>query len=216
MLGNFIGNVFNNPTGAVKVLFFDMAKTCVDYVLNMAKAIENIINKIPGVTVDITSGLEGFKSGLEDKIGTIKDESGWKEYIEQPEMLDISTMAAKGYSKGESFENKISNLFSGFAPGEIGGGMDLSQFATAGNPATIKGKGKGGAVKVENEEDIEWMRKLAERDYVARIAQNTLAPNIKVEFTGPITKEADVDGVTSYLAEQLKEMIAIAPEGVPT
>lgn len=216
MLGNFIGNVFNNPTGAVKVLFFDMAKTCVDYVLNMAKAIENIINKIPGVTVDITSGLEGFKSGLEDKIGTIKDESGWKEYIEQPEMLDISTMAAKGYSKGESFENKISNLFSGFAPGEIGGGMDLSQFATAGNPATIKGKGKGGAVKVENEEDIEWMRKLAERDYVARIAQNTLAPNIKVEFTGPITKEADVDGVTSHLAEQLKEMIAIAPEGVPT
>jgi len=37
-----------------------------------------------------------------------------------------------------------------------------------------------------------------------------------VEFTGPITKEADVDGVTSHLAEQLKEMIAIAPEGVPT
>ena len=216
MLGNFIGNVFNNPAGAVKVLFLDMAKTCVDYVLNMAKAIENIINKIPGVTVDITSGLEGFKSGLENKIGTIKDESGWKEYIKQPEMMDISTMAAKGYSKGASLENKVSNLFSGFAPEGIGGGEpDFSQFATDGSPATVKGKGKGGAVKVENEEDVEWMRKLAERDYVARIAQNTLAPNIKVEFSGPITKEADTDEVMSHVVEQLKDVIATAPEGVP-
>lgn len=216
MLGNFVGNVFSNPTGAVKVLFLDMAKTCVDYVLNMARAIENIINKIPGVTVDITSGLEGFKSGLEDKISTVKDEAGWKEYIKQPEMLDISTMAAKGYSKGASLENKVSNLFSGFTPGEIGGNADYSQFATAGNPATVKGKGKGGAVKVENEEDIEWMRKLAERDYVARIAQNTLAPNIKVEFSGPITKEADTDSVMGRVVEQLKDVIATAPEGVPT
>lgn len=216
VLGNFIGNVFGNPTAAVKVLFLDMAKTCVDYVLNMAKAIENIINKIPGVTVDITSGLEGFKSGLESKINTIKDESGWKEYIKQPEMLDISSMAAAGYSKGASFENKVSGLFSSFAPEDLGGtGMDFSQFATDGNPATIKGKGKGGAVKVENEEDIEWMRKLAERDYVARIAQNTLAPNIKVEFSGPITKEVDTDGVMGHVIEQLKDAIATAPEGVP-
>lgn len=216
MLGNFIGNVFSNPTAAVKVLFLDMAKTCVDYVLNMAKAIENIINKIPGVTVDITSGLEGFKSGLESKISTIKDESGWKEYIKQPEMLDISSMAAAGYSKGASFENKVSGLFSSFVPEDLGGAeMDFSQFATAGNPATVKGKGKGGAVKVESEEDIEWMRKLAERDYVARIAQNTLAPNIKVEFSGPITKEADTDGVMSRVVEQLKDVIATAPEGVP-
>ena len=79
----------------------------------------------------------------------------------------------------------------------------------------MKGKGKNGAVKVENEEDIEWMRKLAERDYVARIAQNTLAPNIKVEFSGPITKEADTDGVVDHMVERLKETIATAPEGVP-
>lgn len=223
ILGNFIGNVFNNPTAAVKVLFLDMAKTCVDYVLNMAKAIENIINKIPGVTVDITSGLEGFKNGLESKISAVKDESGWKEYIEQPEMLDISSMAAAGYSKGASLEDKASSLFSGFAPEGMGGGMDYSQFAgsgfdgigTGGNPATVKGTGAGGAVKVENEEDIEWMRKLAERDYVARIAQNTLAPNIKVEFSGPVTKEADTDGVMSRVVEQLKDAIASGPEGVP-
>lgn len=216
MFANFIGNVFNDPLTAVVMLFMDMAVTCVDYVARMVKTIEQLINSIPGVSVDITSGIDNFSAGLKSQIGEMKDEAGWKEFVSAPKTLDVAVAASKGYDAGSRLADNASNLFSGFAPGEIGGGMDLSQFATAGNPATIKGKGKGGAVKVENEEDIEWMRKLAERDYVARIAQNTLAPNIKVEFTGPITKEADVDGVTSHLAEQLKEMIAIAPEGVPT
>lgn len=220
MLANFIGNTcFNDATAAVKVLFLDMANACIGYVLNMARSIENIINKIPGVTVDITSGLEGFRSGLETKITSIKDESGWKEYVKQPELLDYSEMASKGYNAGKGLADKASNLFSGFNPsldGAGGSGIDFSSFATAGSPATVKGTGKGGAVKVETEkEDIEWMRKLAERDYVARIAQNTLAPNIRVEFSGPITKEADTDGLVGHVVDRLKEVIATAPEGVP-
>lgn len=219
MLGNFIGNAFSSPTAAVKILFLDMANSCVSYVLNMAKAIESVINKIPGVTVDITSGLSNFQSGLESKISTIKDESGWQEYIKQPELMDYTAAASKGYSAGSGLADKASGFLTGFVPdmSEYDAGIDPSQFGdlgTGGNPATIKGTGAGGTVKVENEEDIEWMRKLAERDYVARIAQNTLAPNIKVEFTGPITKEADVDGVAAHMAEQLKEIIATAPEGV--
>lgn len=214
MLGNFIGNVFNDPVAAVKVLFLDMATTCIDYILKMAKGIETIINKIPGVEVNITSGLENFKSGLEEKSKSIKDESGWKEYIKQPELMDYTKAAAKGYDLGSKLGNKASNFFSGFAPDESDTGPDMSQFATAGDPATVKGTGSGGAVKTENKEDIEWLRKLAERDYVARVAQNTLAPNIKVEFSGPITKEADVDGVAAHLGDILKEQIATAPEGV--
>ena len=217
MLGNFLGNVFTKPKAAVQMLFLNMAKTCIDYVINMAKAIENIINKIPGVTVDITSGLEGFKSGLESKMESIKDESGWKEYIKQPELMDVSTMTAKGYKKGAGLGDKASNFLSGFVPDLGGNDKGWDQFATGGNPAVVKGTGKGGAMKVEKDdkEDIEWMRKLAERGYVARIAQNTLAPNIKVEFSGPITKEADTDNIMSHVSEQLKEMIATAPEGVP-
>ena len=222
MLANFIGNVFNNPTAAVKILFLEMANTCVGYVLNMARAIENIINKIPGVTVDITSGLENFKSGLETKISTIKDESGWQEFVKQPELLDYTEMAAKGYNAGSNLADKASSFLSGFSPdlsgvGAGGSGLDYSYepYGGAGNPATVKGTGKGGAVKVDNEEDIEWMRKLAERDYVARIAQNTLAPNIRVEFTGPITKEADTNSVMAHVVEELKDIIATAPEGVP-
>ena len=61
----------------------------------------------------------------------------------------------------------------------------------------------------------EWMRRLAERDYVARIAQNTLAPQIYVDFSGPITKEADTDDVMGHVVEKLKDAIATMPEGVP-
>lgn len=222
MLVNFIGNAFRDPVSAVKVLFYDMAITCINYALNIAKAIEAILNKLPGAQRDITSGLESIKTNLEARVSTIKDESGWQEFVKQPELLDYTEMAAKGYNAGSNLVDRASSFLSGFSPdlsglGAGGSGLDYSYepYGGAGNPATVKGTGKGGAVKVDNEEDIEWMRKLAERDYVARIAQNTLAPNIRVEFTGPITKEADTDSVMAHVVEELKDIIATAPEGVP-
>ena len=223
MLVNFIGNAFRDPVSAVKVLFYDMAITCINYALNIAKAIEAILNKLPGAQRDITSGLASIKTNLEARVSTIKDESGWQEFVKQPELLDYTEMAAKGYNAGSNLVDRASSFLSGFSPdlsglGAGGSGLDYSYepYGGAGNPATVKGTGKGGAVKVDNEEDIEWMRKLAERDYVARIAQNTLAPNIRVEFTGPITKEADTDSVMAHVVEELKDIIATAPEGVPT
>lgn len=212
---NFFANAWKDPIAAVKILFYDLAVTVIGYVVEMAKSIETIINRIPGVNVQISAGLENFKNGIEEAAAEAKDELGWEEIVKKKDFVSGADFANKGYGMGEGLADKAANLFSGFAPDGTGGEFDFSQFATSGSPATVKGKGKGGAVKVENEEDIEWMRKLAERDYVARISQNTLAPNIRVEFSGPITKEADVDGVTGHLAEQLKEMIAAGPEGVP-
>ena len=211
---NFFANVWNDPIAAVKILFYDLASTVIGYIAEMARSIETIINRIPGVNVQISAGLDNFKAGLEKAATEAKDAAGWEEVVKKKDFLNGADFANKGYDLGAGLADRASNLFSGFAPKDPKG-LDYSQFATAGNPATVKGTGKGGAVKVENEEDIEWMRRLAERDYIARIAQNTLAPNIKVEFNGPITKEADTDNIMSHVSEQLKEMIATAPEGVP-
>ncbi|MFR2902504.1 tape measure protein [Hungatella sp.] len=211
---NFFANVWNDPIAAVKILFYDLASTVIGYIAEMARSIETIINRIPGVNVQISAGLDNFKAGLEKAATEAKDAAGWEEVVKKKDFLNGADFANKGYDLGAGLADRASNLFSGFAPKDPKG-LDYSQFATAGNPATVKGTGKGGAVKVENEEDIEWMRRLAERDYIARISQNTLAPNIKVEFSGPITKEADTDNIMSHVSEQLKEMIATAPEGVP-
>ena len=215
-LANFMGNVFNNPIAAVKVLFLDMAAYCVGQVLNMAKAIESIINRIPGVSVDITSGMEGALSSIKARASEIKDESGWKEFVAAPELMDFRAAASLGYNAGAGAADKVSGIFSNFNP-NFGddSGFDMSQFATTGAPATVKGTGQGGAVKVQDEEDIEWMRRLAEREYVARIAENTLAPQIYIDFSGPITKEADTDSIMNHVVEKMKDAIATMPEGVP-
>lgn len=211
---NFFANVWNDPIAAVKILFYDLASTVIGYVAEMARSIETIINRIPGVNVQISAGLDNFKAGLEKAASEAKDAAGWKEIVQKKDFLNGADFANRGYDIGAGLADSISNPFAGFAPKDKEG-IDYSQFATDGSPATVKGKGKNGAVKVENVEDIGWMRKLAERDYIARISQNTLAPNIKVEFSGPITKEADTDNIMSHVSEQLKEMIATAPEGVP-
>ena len=211
---NFFANVWNDPIAAVKILVYDLASTVIGYVAEMARSIETIINRIPGVNVQISAGLDNFKAGLEKAASEAKDAAGWKEIVQKKDFLNGADFANRGYDIGAGLADSISNPFAGFAPKDKEG-IDYSQFATDGSPATVKGKGKNGAVKVENEEDIGWMRKLAERDYIARISQNTLAPNIKVEFSGPITKEVDTDNIMSHVSEQLKEMIATAPEGVP-
>lgn len=216
---NFFANVWQHPVTAVKILFYDLAITVIGYMAEMARSVEAIINRIPGVEVQISAGLDNFKAGIEKAAASAKNSSDWNEVVKKKDFVNGADFANKGYEVGSNLADKASNLFSDFNPsldGAGGSGIDFSSFATAGNPATVKGTGKGGAVKVETEkEDIEWMRKLAERDYVARIAQNTLAPNIRVEFSGPITKETDTDSVMTHVVNELKDIIATAPEGVP-
>lgn len=206
----FLANVLTDPMAAIVNLFVNMANSVLSIIQGIAEAIDAVFGS------NLSGIVGGFMSGLQFWGDNMKLDN----YVSLDEFRmdnkDIASTAAAWEGGGRKIGGFIDNWdFGSIFAAEDSGGMDFSQFATAGNPATIKGTGKGGAVKVENEEDIEWMRKLAERDYVARIAQNTLAPNIRVEFTGPVTKEADTDGVMAHVAAQLKEIIATAPEGVP-
>lgn len=203
----FFANFLDNPVLAIMNLIADLANFVIGVMQSLAKVIDTVFGSNLANTIGGWSdSIENFKQGIASENSVKFDRIDKTEY--QLDRLNYSDAFSKGYGIGEGLGDAASDLFGG-------SGFDFSEFATAGNPATVKGTGKGGAVKVENEEDIEWLRKLAERDYVARIAQNTLAPNIRVEFTGPVTKEADTDGVIAHVAEQLKEIIATAPEGVP-
>lgn len=114
---------------------------------------------------------------------------------------------------GSGLADKASSLLSNFIPESTGANLDFGKFASNSNPATVKGTGKNGALKIETE-DAEWLRKLAERDYVARIAQNTLAPNIHVTFTGDINQELDYEKIGPAVAQILQDEIDTAPEGI--
>lgn len=214
----FFANFLNNPVLAIMNMIADLANFVMGVLSSLAKAIDTVFgSNLSGMVNSWSDSVNDFKDGIS------KDSMISYERIDKTKLqfdgISYKDAYNKGYGLGKTFGDKASGLLSGFGSKDgIGGSeIDFSQLATAGNPAVIKGTGKGGAVKVETEkEDIEWMRKLAERDYVARIAQNTLAPNIRVEFSGPITKEADTDSVMSHVVEELREIIETAPEGVPT
>lgn len=208
----FLANVFTNPLASIVNLFVNMSISVLNVIKSIAEAIDAVFgSNLAGAVGQFISRGQNFADGFKDS-----------NYVS----LDAFRMDSKstigaiqgGLNAGKALGGFVDNWnfsgISGINPGA--GGMDYSQFGTAGNPAVVKGTGKGGAVKVEaDSEDIEWMRKLAERDYVARIAQNTLAPNIRVEFSGPITKETDTDSVMTHVVNELKDIIATAPEGVP-
>lgn len=223
---NFFGNVFNHPVASIKILFYDMVSDIIGYITTMAQAIEDVINKIPGVEVNITSGLEGFKGKLESASTKVKNETGWVEYVKTKEFMDYSDGYTKGSNMGKNIQSNLSGNIDKLTNSLTGAGdkgFDMSKFGTAGkpnklgtpgNPASVKGIGKNDAVKVNmSDEDLKYLRDVAERDYINKFTTATLAPNVQFTF-GDIHEEADAYKVVGRIKKILREEIATASEGV--
>jgi hypothetical protein len=224
-IANFIGNVFNDPVAAVKVLFYDMALTVVGYIKNMAEAIETVINKIPGVTVDITSGLDSFYNGLEAAQQQVKDGSGWVEYIQKMDFIDYTDATAAGYEFGKGVEETISrfSLYDLFDVEQLNMDDYISAYDAAGNGANgltsdvsdIAGNTGSIADSLDvTDEELKYLRDIAERDTINRYT----TAEITVEQTNhnTINSSADLDGIVDGLVDGVNEAIDIVTEGVHT
>ena len=223
---NFIGNVFNDPIAAVKVLFYDMCLTVIGYIANLAHAIEDLLNKIPGVTVDITSGLDSFYSGLEEAQQKVKDESGWVEYMGHMDYADYSEWGNAGYDFGAGVDDAISN----FSLSDIFGAADIPNpedyTSGLGNVLTDAGIGDNlgsiagdtGAIKDSmdiTEEDLRYLRDIAEQETVNRY---TVA-EVSVDMSGmqnTVKNGQDLDGFMSDLTDAVNEAVDSITEGVHT
>lgn len=210
---NFIGNVFNNPIAAVEVAFYDMCLTVLGYISKLAHAIENVINKIPGVTVDITSGLDNFYAGIEKAQQKVKDESGWVEYVKKMDFIDYSDAASAGYKFGEGIADKVSGFFGGgldsidaFNMGNAWDGIYGNTADTAANTAAT-----AEALDVA-EEDLAYLRDIAEREAINRFT--TAEIKIEQHNENHIASEMDVDGVMAAWTESFVEQLAVSAEGV--
>lgn len=223
---NFLGNVFNDPIAAIKVAFYDMCLTVIGYIRNLASGIETLLNKIPGVTVDITSGLDSFYAGLEQAQQAVKDESGWVEYVQKMDYIDYADAASAGYSFGEGIDESIANfdpssLFDTNVPG-AGDYADLSNYGS--DLGGLGGIGSGvddiagntGAIADSmdiTEEDLKYLRDIAEQEAVNRFT----TAEISVDMSGMqnnISNGMDLDGVISGLTEGVNEAIDSMAEGV--
>lgn len=203
---NFFGNVWNDPVAAVQVLFYDLAQTVIGYVISMASAIEDVINKIPGVEVNITGGLNSFYNQLEEASKKVKDESGWVEYVKKLDYIDYSDAYSAGYQFGQGVEEKVTGFFN--PTGLANSGFDPSALNDIGaDTKDIKNSVSATA------EELRFLRDLAEQEAINRYT----TAEIKVEMGGVVnnvSQNTDLDGVVAYLEEKLEETIAVVAEGV--
>lgn len=208
IFANFIGNVFNNPVAAVKVLFYDMAQTVLGYILNIAKGLEDLINKLPWASVNLTSGLESYISSLGAKSAAVKESSSWKEYFSPMEYKDYGSAFSSGYDKGSNF---FSNIFSG------GVGADLGNFSASGASLgdindKLGGIGKDvGSIKKSvdmSKEDIKLMVDMATQRYVNKVNLTAQTPVITVNGANTGNTEADRKSMADAMALILQEQLA--------
>lgn len=205
MFANFLGNLFNDPVAAVKVLFYDMAMTVLGYISKMASGIESVINKIPGVTVDITSGLDSFYTKLESAQQKVKDKSGWVEYVQKMDFVDYSKAASAGYRFGAGLVDKVTGMFSG---SDYAGLSDI-----AGGVSDIAANTGKIADEVHiADEDLQFFRDVAEMRYIQNFV--TLTPTVSMNAS--ISEMVDVNGVVREIEQVLKSEIAESAEVVLT
>lgn len=217
-LANFFGNVFNNPVAAVEVMFYDLCLTVLGYISNLASAIQTLLNKIPGVEVDITSGLDGFYSKLEEAQQAVKDKSGWVEQVGKMDYVDYQTAYNKGYDFGQGVENKVSDFFGGIkdlgnsgdtgALGSYGAASDM-----AANVANIAGDTSSISDSLDvSEEDLKYLRDIAEQEAINRFT----TAEIKVDMSGmsnTVHNTNDLDGIVDGLTTRVLEAMEIVRDG---
>ena len=211
---NFIGNLFNDPVAAVQVLFLDMATNILNMIATVASGIESLINAIPGMEVDITSGLEGFRDNVAAMSRQVKDASDWTEYVKGWDYIDPTEAYMSGYNWGANL-----NLGDSLGLGSLLGGSDT----TGGySPASIPGyddiagaiDGVGKDVKgikksVDlSKEDLKYMVDLTARRYVNNVNLTSQTPVITVNGQNTGNTEADREALARMLETVLLEQRA--------
>ena len=200
---NFLGNVFQHPIASIEILFLQLSQYVVGVIRGMVRTIEKLINLIPGVKINITSGLDTFYDSYTDSIQKIKDQSGWTEYVKHKEKIEYSTAYANGYNWGANLQNSISEKLGLDLPDDPATGL-LSNIAD--NTAQIADD-----VSVSSD-DIKLLRDIAERQVINKYT----TAEIKVEMVNHnnISNEMDLDGVVNLLEAKVTEALVTSAEGV--
>jgi tape measure domain-containing protein len=218
---NVANGGFNNFGDAVKNLIGNI----ISWFLSLGKVVTKIIDAIFGT--DWTSGL----SSLQNKVLSWgKNEKAITLSREAPTInkrIKYTTAWNAGYNFGKNVQDKLSfsNLLkkpTGFSNNlDNLKGFDFSKFGTASNPKfgtasdpiTVKGTGNNGKVEVDmSDEDLKYLRDIAEREYINKFSTATLAPNIQISF-GDVHETADANKVAGRIRKILQEEIAMAAEG---
>lgn len=214
-LANFIANLFIDPVAAIEILFDDMAQFILGRIISIAEMIEFVINKIPGVEIDITSGLNNLYDSIEAHSQKVKNESEWVEVVEKMDYIDYNEAWDAGYGFGEgiaeNFPGFITTELSGTSEEETTGAYDLNINNNLDSIADSTSDISDSLAITE--EDLKYLLELGEREAINRFT----TAEIKVDLGGvvnQVSSNTDLDGMIDYLAGSLEEQMAVMADGV--
>ena len=199
---NFLGNAFNDPITAIDVLFYDMSITILKYVQNVAQGLEGLINMIPGVEVNMTSGIDKLIGKLEyGRNWTIK-QNGYKEYIKPWENFDLG----KAYNAGHDWG---ANLNLSTVMGGGSGSLEIPQAADVKDLLGNIDKNTGKIAKTVDlsDEQIKMLVDVAERRYVNNVNLTSQTPMITVQGQNTGNTEKDARNLADNLRDLLLDMM---------
>ena len=208
MFVNFLGNVFNDPVASIKILFLDMASFIIDRIRQVASGIETLINAIPGVEVNITSGLDNLYNKIQGTRDRIKNESGWKEYIKPWEYVDYTD----AWNAGSEIGAKLGRGLDNFDLNSFVSGLTSSSYVpTVSSPQLDDIAGSVSSIEKAvdmSQEDLKMLVDESERRYVNRINLTSQTPVITVNGANTGRTAADRQSLANAIRDILIEQTA--------
>lgn len=205
----WILNVCNGGFNSFGDAVANLIGQIIGWFLNLGKVVTTIIDAIFGT--NWTAGLESLQSsvtawGKNENAITLDKNAPTIDY-----RFEYGDAWAAGNDFGKGIDDKISGMFNTGGPGDASG-FDLGDIA-AYTGETADNTGKTADALAVTEEQLEYLRDIAERDAINRFT----TAEVKIDMTGMTNRidgSADLDGVISQLTEGFTEALVTAAEGV--
>lgn len=205
----WILNVCNGGFNSFGDAVANLIGQIIGWFLNLGKVVTTIIDAIFGT--NWTAGLESLQSsvtswGKNENAITLDKNAPTIDY-----RFEYGDAWAAGNDFGKGIDAKIGGMFNTGGPGDSSG-FDLSGIADN-TGLTADNTGKTADALAVTEEQLEYLRDIAERDAINRFT----TAEVKIDMTGMTNRidgSADLDGVISQLTEGFTEALVTAAEGV--
>lgn len=205
----WILNVCNGGFNSFGDAVANLIGQIIGWFLNLGKVVTTIIDAIFGT--NWTAGLESLQSsvtawGKNENAITLDKNAPTIDY-----RFEYGDAWAAGNDFGKGIDAKIGGMFNTGGLGDSGG-FDLGDIA-AYTGETADNTGKTADALAVTEEQLEYLRDIAERDAINRFT----TAEVKIDMTGMTNRidgSADLDGVISQLTEGFTEALVTAAEGV--
>lgn len=205
----WILNVCNGGFNSFGDAVANLIGQIIGWFLNLGKVVTAIIDAIFGT--NWTAGLESLQSsvtawGKNENAITLDKNAPTIDY-----RFEYGDAWAAGNDFGKGIDAKIGGMFNTGGLGDSSG-FDLGDIA-AYTGETADNTGKTADALAVTEEQLEYLRDIAERDAINRFT----TAEVKIDMTGMTNRidgSADLDGVISQLTEGFTEALVTAAEGV--